>query len=352
MGTKKQPGAAASRKHRRPSRPRTKLARFESDARFRALVTASSDVLYRMSPDWTEMRQLGGGGFLPETRDPNTSWMELYIPPDAQAEVSAAIEKAVRTKTTFELEHMVRRSDGTLGWTFSRAVPILNSRGKIIEWFGAATDISTRKQAEEDLLQALAEKEILLREVHHRVKNNLEVIDSLLNLQARALQDSNVRDALLETSNRVHAIAEIHQILGRSSNFARVNMETFIENLSRKLTSIYVLVPGRVHTVILADPVDVDLQRAVALGLIVNELISNALKHAFPHDRAGTITVQLSGKGDAVVLRVADDGVGLPEQLPADSLGFKLVRILVEQLHGSLDFNSARGTQISVTFPG
>lgn len=123
----------------------------ESEARYRGLINASSQVLYRMSPDWGEMRQLRGGGFLADTEEPNRNWLQEYIHPDDQEHVLESIATAVRTGSAFELTHRVRRVDGTLGWVFSRAVPIRNTSGEIVEWFGAASDITDRKQAEEAL---------------------------------------------------------------------------------------------------------------------------------------------------------------------------------------------------------
>ena len=126
----------------------------ESEERFRALVTASSDVVYRMSPDWSEMHQLRGQNFLADTEAPNCNWIQEYIHPDDQARVTAAISKAIRTKSIFELEHQVVRVDGSLGWTFSRAVPLQDGNGEIVEWFGAASDVSERKQAEQRLRES------------------------------------------------------------------------------------------------------------------------------------------------------------------------------------------------------
>jgi PAS domain S-box-containing protein len=119
----------------------------ESGERFRALVNASSYVIYRMSPDWKEMRQLDGHGFLADTAEPRMNWIDEYIPQEDQADVLRAIERAIQTRSTFELEHRIRRMDGTSGWAFSRAVPILNDKGAITEWFGAASDVTERKHS-------------------------------------------------------------------------------------------------------------------------------------------------------------------------------------------------------------
>ncbi len=139
-------------------RERMKRAESASEQRFGALVSASSDVLYRMSPDWTEMRQLGGGGFVPDTDSANPDWLQDYIHPDDQPAVWDEIQTAVRTKGIFELEHRVRRVDGTLGWTHSRAIPILDADGEVLEWFGAASDITERRSAS-------AERDRLLQQI-------------------------------------------------------------------------------------------------------------------------------------------------------------------------------------------
>jgi PAS domain S-box-containing protein len=135
-------------------RKRAEEALRESEGRFRALVEASSDAVYRMNPDWSEMRQLRGRDFIADTEEPNRTWLQKYIHPDDQPRVTAAIAEAVRTRGIFELEHRVLRVDGTLGWTFSRAVPLQDANGEIVEWLGAASDITERKQAEEALRQS------------------------------------------------------------------------------------------------------------------------------------------------------------------------------------------------------
>jgi PAS domain S-box-containing protein len=144
---------------RRAAHTRAEEALQESEQRFRALMTASSEVMYCMSPDWSEMRQLQSEGFLANTERPNRSWLQEYILPDDQPYVTSVINESIRTKSIFALEHRVRRADGRIGWTFSRAVPILDSNGEIVEWFGAASDITERKQAEETLRKANDELE-------------------------------------------------------------------------------------------------------------------------------------------------------------------------------------------------
>ena len=168
----------------------------------RALVSASSEVLYRLNPDWTEMRQLSGGGFLSDTGAPNRFWLEEYIHPDDQARVLAAIQEAVRTRSVFELEHRVRRADGTLGWTQSRAVPLLDPDGGIREWFGAASDVTARKEAEAALHHA---NETLEARVAERTAELIQAADAL---HAAAAARAQVEEALHQ-SQKMETVGQL-----------------------------------------------------------------------------------------------------------------------------------------------
>ncbi len=163
----------------------------EQRERFRALVTASSDAVYRMSPDWTEMRFLQGREFMPDTLEPSRSWMEKYIHPEDQAHVMEVIRQAIRTKSVFELEHRVIRTDGTLGWTFSRAVPILDVNGEIVEWFGAASDVTRRKEAEQSLLASQAESE-RQRRLYEAILSNTPDLAYIFDLNHRFIYANEV----------------------------------------------------------------------------------------------------------------------------------------------------------------
>jgi len=212
----------------------------------------------------------------------------------------------------------------------------------------------THGNATRDRLQAsLNEKEVLLKEVHHRVKNNLQLISSLLNLQASRIADPAVASLLVDSRNRVRSMAMVHENLYRAGNFAEVAMQAHIESLCAHLHRAYGL--SRIDIAAESDDVTLDLNRAVSCGLIVNELVSNALKHAFPGDRGGRVLVRFSGTPDgACRLAVRDDGIGLPDAIEiadTSSLGLQLVRDLVEQLDGMLTVDRSEGTSFVLTFP-
>jgi two-component sensor histidine kinase len=213
---------------------------------------------------------------------------------------------------------------------------------------------SDRRRAEEQLQASLGEKESLLKEVHHRVKNNLQLISSLLSLQAARIAEPAVAELFAESRNRVRSMALVHENLYRAGDFARISMATHIENLCAHLTRAYGMNRRRVELAIRIGDVQLDLDQAVPCGLIVNELVSNALKHAFPDGRAGRVCVELEPFGDKQhVLVVGDNGVGLPADLDyhrANSLGLQLVEDLTQQLHGNILVNRDDGTTFTITF--
>jgi two-component sensor histidine kinase len=330
-------------------RARAEAALRESEDRLRTLVQASSEVLYTMSPDWTEMRELRGGGFLADTLSPSRNWLEHYIHPDDQPQVTAAIQEAVRTKSIFVLEHRVRRADGSLGWTLSRAVPRLGADGEIKEWFGAASDVTAHREV---LHAALAGQQSLLHEVNHRVKNNLAVIDSLLSLQAADVADDQARQVLTEAANRVRAMGIVHQLLYEARGLAWVDLGRFANELAHALFASYGVAEGRVRFALSGERLGVDLERAVPLGLILNELVTNALKHAFPDGRAGSIQLRIDA--DRGVLELADDGIGLPasvDPMQPRSLGLQLVQRLVRQIGGTIQVVPGPGTRYRLQLP-
>jgi two-component sensor histidine kinase len=211
-------------------------------------------------------------------------------------------------------------------------------------------------RAERDRLAAsLVEKEALLKEVHHRVKNNLQVIVSLLRLQAESIQSPQLRSALAETQNRVNSMALIHEQLYETADLNEVDLAINASALATRLFHSYAVTPGQIRLEINMDhPLPVTVDRAIPAGLILNELISNALKHAFPEGQAGSIRILGRRCRGEIELVVADDGVGLPPEIDTKrprSLGLEIVKILSHQLRGSFEAVRVQGTEFRITFP-
>jgi two-component sensor histidine kinase/CheY-like chemotaxis protein len=219
---------------------------------------------------------------------------------------------------------------------------------------GVSVDITEQKSAEKALSEALAAKDVLLREVHHRVKNNLQTISSLLNMQAELLPDLAVRQALRDAQRRVHSMALIHEQMYGDKDMDEVDFGEYARRLARDLFDSFGAAAGHVRLRFAFEPVSLAMDQMIPCGLILNELITNSLKYAFPGDRAGEILVSLHcPDGKAVTLAVKDNGVGLPPGSAgrhSESLGSRIVEILTRQLGGSLDRQSAGGVSATVRF--
>jgi len=215
-------------------------------------------------------------------------------------------------------------------------------------------DEAKRRTAEEALYQSLREKEVMLKEIHHRVKNNLQVIASLLNIQSRSMHEKEAMDVLKECQNRVRSMALIHESLYRSEDLARVNFADYIRSLMDFLSSSFRADAGTIRPRLQLCEVFLSIEDAIPCGLIVNELVSNCLKHAFPGQRRGEIDVELRGsKEGQVTLIVRDDGIGLPGDLDlqnVDTMGLKLVTALTGQIKGRLELSREKGTQFTISF--
>jgi two-component sensor histidine kinase len=216
-------------------------------------------------------------------------------------------------------------------------------------------DISTHKRLEEQLKASLQTKEALLKEVHHRVKNNLQVISSLLDLQADAIADPHIRAMFEESQNRIHSMALIHENLYQSDDLSHIDAEQYIRSLSRRLFEAYSTPNDRIRLTVNADQVALNVNTAIPYGLILNELISNCLKHAFPGERAGEIRIELRRQAPGTcVLKISDTGVGFPDDIDfraTESFGLQMVCILTEQLGGTIELERGAGTTFTITFP-
>jgi PAS domain S-box-containing protein len=229
--------------------------------------------------------------------------------------------------------------------------PLETEEGLLVS--AAIRDISDRKQVENQLRSSLQEKEILLKEIHHRVKNNLQIVSSMLNLQMGLLSDERALELFKESQSRVRSIALFHEKLYQSKDLARVEIAEYLKGLANGLFTTYGVNPDEISLEIEAEDIPLGVDAAISCGLIVNELLSNSLKHAFTVGRKGRIHVALGRAGKGFVLDISDNGVGMPPELEfrnASTLGLKLVCIFAEQLGGTIELDPSGGTRFVIQF--
>jgi two-component sensor histidine kinase len=217
-----------------------------------------------------------------------------------------------------------------------------------------AAEIEARTAADERMRSALKEKTTLLNEVHHRVKNNLQIVQSLVDLQATQVRDPVVRAMLEDTKNRIHSMALIHQTLYESKNFARIDASSVLNTLVSRIVASYNIEAVQLNVNLNVAAIELPLSVAIPCGLIVNELVTNALKHAFAGRDSGAIDVALIDRAGRITLSVSDNGGGLVQPLDignVQTLGLELVTLLADQLGGELSISPAGPTCFSIEFP-
>jgi len=279
-----------------------------------------------------------------------TNAYDLYVRPDDRKKWQAVVEVYDVAR---EIEMELKRYDGTSVWVEYNSRVTRSPQGEVIYYDGALTNISERKKSEAQIREAFLEKEVLLKEIHHRVKNNLQIISSLLNLQSDYLHDTYDKELFRQSQNRVRAMALLHEKLYQSSNLARIDFGEYVQSLVASLFQTYKTSPAAIEYEIDVAKLEFDIDMAIPCGLIVGELVSNSLKHAFPENRAGKITVSVVHiDAHTIRLSVIDDGIGFDAhpEMASQSLGWELVRTLAEQLGGSLHIQNTPGTHVQLIF--
>jgi two-component sensor histidine kinase len=237
-------------------------------------------------------------------------------------------------------------------WLYSHAVPLRNEKGEIISMISAAIDVTERKMAEEELNKSLKEKEVLLKEIHHRVKNNMAIVSAMLQLQSRFSGDSNIKTILEDSQNRINSMAMVHEKLYESENLSSISLRSYVKELVHHLLETYS--HEKISFEHEIDDIELDIDHIIPLGLILNELLTNSIKHAFSNVNSPEIGIHVSSnEGDANLI-YRDNGAGLPEDLSlqnAQSLGLKIIQMLSYQLKGSIDLDETDRAKYTLSFP-
>jgi PAS domain S-box-containing protein len=261
-----------------------------------------------------------------------------------------------RYKTSRESEYRLRHASGEWRWVVSRGTKVVDSSGRYLNFTGVIRDITEHKKAEENIIASLVEKEMLLKEVHHRVKNNMQVISSLLRLQEGRVKDKDSAVLLKDSQNRIQSMALVYNKLYQSNNLASIDMTEYIRELTVGLVKSYAVNPSRVTVNLVPGEVFLSVDLAIPCGMVVNELVTNSLKYAFPENRKGQISLSLKENDNREFeLVVSDNGLGIPDGIDLENgntLGLKLVNNLVQnQLGGKIELDRSHGTVYRIIFP-
>lgn len=282
------------------------------------------------------------------------------VSPDDMGTMFKTVFGNIYADCTSKIEYRFRHKDETVRW---HSFTMFTKRDEAADcWVitSVDTDINDRKLAEEKLKISLQEKEALLKEVHHRVKNNLQVISSLLDFQAQHIQEPLALKAFQASQNRVKSIALIHEKIYQSDSLAQVNLADYIYSLTTHLIQTYTLNPDNITLQLRLEQVVCNLDIALPCGLLINELVSNALKHGIPGNAKGKIWVELKLLSTnyefnrlQFCIIVGNDGKKLLEVPGVDSVesvGFQLIHALIQQLHGQIEIDQSRGTEFKISF--
>lgn len=329
-------------------RVQTKRKLKESETKHRVLFNAIPDMIFRIKRDGTFIDFRPAEGFEP------------YMPPHEflGRKIQEVMPKNIAEPAMRLMRQVLSNGEGR---SFEYQLTIKDEKHDYEARFVASgedvvlaivRDVTERKKAEEQIKKSLKEKEILLKEIHHRVKNNLQIIHSLLSLQAKYLNDEQDKSLFRQTQNRIKTMALIHEKLYTSQDFVNIDFREYIQNLSAHLLRSY-SVASRIELRIKVEKITLDIDSAVPCSLVINELVANSIKHAFSNDKKGCITIDFHTNKKDYVLSVQDNGKGLPENLDyrnTESLGLQLVCALAKQLHGKVRLSRSKGTKFTITF--
>ncbi|TAG91400.1 MAG: PAS domain S-box protein [Oscillatoriales cyanobacterium] len=330
----------------------------ESEERFRQLAENIQDSFWLVSVDFRDVLYLSPayeqiwGRTREEFYANNCNWIDWVYPEDKHFLLNAL--PCVLQGESTSTEYRIVWPDGTIRWVCDRAFPIYDELGQVYRVAGICEDISDRKLAEARLQAALREKEVLVKEIHHRVKNNMQVVSSLLQLQAQYIEDEAMLSLFEESQTRIHSMALIHEQLYQSDSLARIDIQTYVENLVANLFQSFGCSNNLIEIILNVDPFFLNIETAIPCGLIINELVSNSLKYAFAPNIKGEIKIDFREILDRqFYLSIQDNGSGFPTDFDVENtetLGVRLVKMLAEQLDGKISIDSHPGTCYHLVF--
>jgi PAS domain S-box-containing protein len=328
----------------------------KSEKKFRDLTESTSDWVWELNENgvftYSNLQVREIVGYEPEELLGKTPF-DYMRPEEARRVVEFFHATTAALKAFNAFENSTLHKDGHEVIIETSGVPCFDTEGRFSGYRGINRDITGRKKVEEHIKQSLREKETLLREIHHRVKNNMAVVSALLSLQARKIKDATVSRLFEESQQRVKSMALVHEKLYQTKDFSSINFEDYIKSLVSEIISLYRIDTSVITTEINIEGIELDLESAVPCGLIINELLTNAFKYAFPDNRGGVLRVDFTKTDDNYTLTIKDNGVGLPEGFDykeANTLGLQLVNVLTGQIRGTLRIKSDKGTEAVVTF--
>ncbi|HID73572.1 MAG TPA: PAS domain S-box protein, partial [Thermoplasmata archaeon] len=327
----------------------------ESEERFREFFENEPSYCYMVSPEGriidvnkAALRTLGY-----TKKELVGQPVEILYAPECRKRAGPLFEEWHREGSIENEEMAIITREGEVRYVLLSVGAVRDPDGAIIHSISVQRDITERKRAEESIRASLREKEVLLREIHHRVKNNMQVISSMMSLQAGYIEDDTMRQVFRESQQRVRSMALIHDKLYQSEDLGRIDFTEYVQSLGIHLLHTYGVEPDRIRFIVRGSEVYLDVEKGVPCGLIINELISNCLKHAFPDGRSGTIEVSIEERDGRVRIVVEDDGVGLPPDLDfreTDTLGLEIVTTLTAQIEGTIDIDRSGGTAFIIVF--
>ena len=280
------------------------------------------------------------------------NYINSLIVPDDLTSAASELSYKVRSGETVRTETVRKSRDGSSLQVSVTAYPITVGK-KQTGIYGIYNDITKRKRNEDQVKKSLVEKEILLKEIHHRVKNNLQIIGSLLNFQTKFIKDKDALEKFKISQNRIKSIALIHEKLYQTKNVSRIEFENYVKSLASHIFSVFGADTGNISYKINANNVFLSVDNAIPCGLIINELITNSLKHAFPDNRKGLVTIDMEYKNTNYFLTVSDNGVGISKDVDtgnSNTLGMQLIKTLLVQLNAEMVLNNENGTSFSIVF--